>query len=238
MKEIEGDKKIIDERNINLFGLTNHKALEDVQIFLFNYFDYGIGLDSPEYVCLKQIFKTLEISLNNNSPLITEDVKYEITKEDQDKIDNYVTMFKECFYGSYHGRQSYVTDIDGIEEEESSSGNIEEMGKSFRNLPEEEQEIIKLIKSLKVKTEKKLEFIISQYKNNKKQALHLIAKIITKKETDMSKILEYYQKDELDNLINYIKSLYTNNKPIKTLKDFKEKIIDDTVLTGINSIIS
>ena len=66
----------------------------------------------------------------------------------------------------------------------------------------------------------------------------MIAKEIMKKKTDFNLIWKYYEKDEYKNLENYVKSIYSNNKEIRTIKDFEEKIIDDTVLSKINSVIA
>ena len=63
----------------------------------------------------------------------------------------------------------------------------------------------------------------------------MIPKNIIRKKTDFSILYNYYQNNDLDNLIRYIKSIYTNDKIIRTMKDFEVKIIDDTVLTEINS---
>ena len=256
LKDIEGNE-IIDERNINLSylekiekglkikkfitdfnssnlsnpsNLSNQAAFKaafnDVQIYLVNYFDYNIEIDSPEYLCLKQIYKTLEISLNT-APNFTPQVEEEINK--------YVKIYKEVVNGRYHGKQLYVSDIDEIYYDKQSNNCENEL--SFRNLPKQEQDIIKTIKRTRDEIEKKIENIKSQYKNKKKEALYAIVKEIWKNEADIKTILVYYEKNELDNLVACVKSIYTNNKPIITMKDFYEKIIDDTVLTGINSII-
>jgi len=159
-----------------------------------------------------------------------------ITYLQEDEINKYLNMYREALNGEYHGKQSYINDIEEINTDKES--NVDENELAFRNLPKEEQEIIQIIKRTKEKTEKKIEDIKSQYKNKKKDALCIIAKEIRKKETDFILVSTYYDRDELENLINYIKSIYTNDKLIRTIKDLEEKIIDDTVLTGINTIIS
>ena len=77
--------------------------------------------------------------------------------------------------------------------------------------------------------------LISQ---NKKQSLLSIIKDITRKETDFNLAWDYYDKNDVENLANYAKSIYQNDKIIRTIKDFEQKIIDDTVLSRINSFIS
>ena len=256
LKEIGGNENIIGERNINLsfleklkkglkvkkfitdfnlLGLSNHSAeeyIKDAQEYLINYFNYDLELTSPEYIQLQQIYKTLETYLNNAAPTITNEDEYEINK--------YVNMVKECINGKYHGKQDYTKDIDEIDndQEDDEDNKDDENGeeKAFRKLSNQEQELIKIIKRTKEETEKKLETI---YSSNKKQALTMIAKEIKKKKTDFNIIWDYYDKDQFDNLKNYIISIYKNEKRrIKTIRDLEEKIIDDVVLTRINSIIS
>ena len=127
-------------------------------------------LTSPEYIQLQQIYKTLETYLNNAAPAIT--------NEDECEIKKYVNMVKECINGKYHGKQEYSVDIDEIdndqednEDNEDNEDDENEDEKAFRKLSNQEQELIKIIKRTKEKTEKKLE---SLHYNNKKQALIMI----------------------------------------------------------------
>ena len=142
-------------------------------------------------------------------------------------------MFRECINGKYHGKHTYVDEIDEIDVNDRE--DIDEEEKAFRNISNQEQDIIRIIKRTKEETEKKLESLVS---NNKKKTLTMIAKEIMKKKTDFNLIWKYYERDEYKNLENYVKSIYSNNKEIRTIKDFEEKIIDDTVLNKINSLIA
>ena len=130
---IEGDENIINEKNCSLeileilkkglkvkefiikFNLSelseqNEENFQSVQEYIINYFNYGLDLTSPEYLQLKQIYKTLEIDMNVAAPTITNKKEYEIKK--------YINLYNECINGKYHGKEIYYKDIDEIENEE------------------------------------------------------------------------------------------------------------------------
>ena len=183
LKEINGNKKIIDERDINLSFLDKLKKgikvkkfildfnssdfsaqtvniyYNDCQEFQINYFNYGLELNSPEYLQLQTICKTLETYLNNAAPTIANDDEYEIKK--------YIDMVRECINGKYHGKHTYVDEIDEIDVNDRE--DIDEEEKAFRNLSNQEQDIIRIIKRTKEETEKKLESLVS---NNKKKNIN------------------------------------------------------------------
>ena len=217
-KGLEVKKFIVD---FNLSGYSDElreiylKKCEDFQL---NYFDYGMDLHSPEYLQLQQIYKILQLSDTGAAPISIKDEVY-----------RYVEMYKECINGTYHGKQIYAEDLD-----KDDSEDIDEDEKAFKNLGEEEQKIIEIIYNTKDAIDKKLDSIIS---SNKKQSLFGIVKEINRKETNIELVWDYYDKNDIDNLAKYVKSIYTNNKLIRTIKDFEQKIIDDTVLSRINSII-
>ena len=218
-KGIEVRNFIID---FNLKGYSDElreeysKKCEEFQI---NYFDYDIKFDSPEYLQLQQMYKFLQLTNRGAAPTTIKDEVYK-----------YVDMYKNCINGKYHGKQTYLEDLD-----KEDNVDIDEDEKAFKNLGEQEQKIIELIYNTKDAIEKKLDSLISE---NKKQFLIRIIKEISRNGTDLQKVWGYYDKNDVENLENYVKSFYQNNKIIRTIKDFEQKIIDDTVLSRINSIIA
>ena len=183
-----------------------------------NYCNYDLDLHSPEYLQLQKIYKELQLYVNGPAPIST--VKDEVYK--------YVDMVKKCINGTYHGKQDYIDDLDRDDEEDN-----DEEEKAFKNLCSEEQKILEIIYHTKGEIEKKLDSLLSP---QKKETLFKIIKEISRKNADIHKEWEYYEKDDIEQLTNYVKSVYTNNKIIRTIKDFERKIIDDAVLSWINSI--
>ena len=168
---------------------TNSKKCEDYQL---NYLDYGMELHSPEYLQLQQIYKIMQLTTNNGAAPIN--IKDEVYK--------YVEMYKDCINGTYHGKQCYIDDLDKDDTED-----IDEDEKAFKNLGDQEQKIIEIIYNTKETIEKKLDNLISQ---NKIQSLLSIIKEIKRKETDFDLVWDYYNKNDVENLANYVKSIYQN----------------------------
>ena len=229
-KGLEVKEFIIEFKSSKSFKKNKRENFEKVNNYLNNYLKYGLDLNSIEYIQLKQIYKILNIILeetgSNHSHISNED------KEDE--IYNYINLYKECINGEYHGKEEYYKDTDEIEKDLKDEQNKDE--KAIRNLFSQEQEIIKIILNAKIETKNKLRNIISK-NPNKIDFLLLIPKNILRKKTDIETLYKYHNKNELESLRDYVESIYTNNKKIRTVKDFEEKIIDDTVLTFINSNI-
>ena len=242
IEEISGNEDIINEKKINLSHLQKVESGLEIKEFIVSFYlkeyplesineysqkcenfqlyycNYDLDLHSPEYLQLQKIYKELQLYVNGPAPIST--VKDEVYK--------YVDMVKKCINGTYHGKQDYIDELDREDEEDN-----DEEEKVFKNLCSEEQKILEIIYHTKGEIEKKLDSLLSP---QKKETLFKIIKEISRKNADIHKVWEYYEKDDIEQLTNYVKSVYTNNKIIRTIKDFERKIIDDAVLSWINSI--
>ena len=211
---------IIDFISLDDVNKINNENIEKCQNYIDMIFSLGFNLDSPELLKLQDISNFFEV---NNTNL---DAPNSIQDENRD----YIEMFKKVIKGDYHGKKCYTDILD-----RNDLKNLDEKELAFKNLNELEQRALDIIDRNKSDIEKRIRNLRLDKYN--KKGFFMIIKEFPKNWENYTKAQNYLRDNDLDGMIDYIISIYTNNEEPTTIKEFEERIKDDCILKEINSIL-
>ena len=208
-------KKYIIDYNLDTAHRTLYefeKIKEKCEEYVNNYHFYYFNIDSPEILILKNISD----EYNSNFS--------------QENIQKYIEKYKKIIKGKYHAKQNYVGVLDKNDDEDDE--DTEEI--AYKNLNQNEKEILEIIDRAKNSITER----IKNLKNYPKgKFLVMIVKEFSK-EYDYYTALNYYNGGKIEKLVNFVKGIFQNDKNVKTIKDFEEKIKDGYILNEINTFLA